>query len=74
APAPPKKKPNPKGPIEQLDLPEGMSLPENIPLGNDGSQIGFDEDGAVITTQVEGVPLEIRLDEEGVAINSPEER
>ncbi len=74
APAPPKKKPSPTGPIEQLDLPDGMSLPENIPLGNDGSQIGFDENGAVLTTQVEGVPLEIRLDEDGVAINSPAER
>ena len=64
----PRKSPDPRGPIEQLDLPDSAT----IPLGESGSEIAVDEEGAVLNTEIEGMPIEIRVDGDGVAINPQE--
>ena len=61
-PAPrPKASPDPEGPIEpfDIDIEEG----EEIPLGDDGAVLRFEEDGLVLTQ--DGVPMELRLTEDG---------
>ena len=68
APAKPKPRPDPSGAIEQLDLPDGAT----IPLGDNGSEIEIDESGAVLNTEIEGLPIEIRVDGDGVAVNAPD--
>ncbi|MEM1195162.1 MAG: transglycosylase domain-containing protein [Pseudomonadota bacterium] len=58
--------PNPEGPIQPFDVEQGAVLP----LDDKGSQIRFDEDGVTITTEADGFPLEFRLDEDGLRIES----
>lgn len=61
----PSKKPDPEGPIEPLDLPE---LPE-IPVDMGNSDVRIDPDnGVTVTTDVGGVPLELKLDRDGVNV------
>jgi penicillin-binding protein 1A len=57
--------PDPEGPIEPLDLLELQDLP--IDIGN--SEIRVDEgQGVTVNTDVNGVPLEIKLDRDGANI------
>ncbi|MXP47039.1 penicillin-binding protein [Altererythrobacter luteolus] len=57
---------NPEGPVQPLDVPNL----EDIPLDDNGSRLRIDEgEGVTISTQVEGVPLEIRLDDNGLVVN-----
>ncbi|MEO0591120.1 MAG: transglycosylase domain-containing protein, partial [Pseudomonadota bacterium] len=50
-PAPkPTASPNPKGPVQPLDIEDGAV----IPLDDKGSELRFDEDGITITTEAEG--------------------
>ena len=61
-PAPkPSASPDPEGPVEpfDIDIEEG----EEIPLGDDGAVLRFEEDGLVLTQ--DGVPMELRLTEDG---------
>ncbi|MEO1221393.1 MAG: transglycosylase domain-containing protein [Pseudomonadota bacterium] len=61
-PAPkPKASPDPQGPVEpfDIDIEEG----EEIPLGEDGTTLRFEEDGLVLSQ--DGVPVELRLTEDG---------
>lgn len=61
----PRPKPDPEGPIEPLDLPE---LPE-IPVDIGNSDVRIDQnDGVTVTTDVGGVPLELKLDRDGVNV------
>jgi penicillin-binding protein 1A len=56
---------DPGGPVQPLDV-EGL---EDIPLTEDGgTTLSVDQQGATISTDVEGVPLDIRLDEEGLRV------
>ena len=57
----PTSSPDPQGPIQPFDIEEGAV----IPLDDNGSEIRFDEDGITINAEIEGIPLELRLDEEG---------
>jgi penicillin-binding protein 1A len=59
--------PDPEGPVQQLDLPEGASAPE----GDAATQITIDGQGVTISGQVQGVPLDLRVDQSGVAIQPP---
>ncbi|MEL6541532.1 MAG: transglycosylase domain-containing protein [Pseudomonadota bacterium] len=61
----PTSSPDPQGPIQPFDLEEGAV----IPLDDKGSQIRFDEDGITINADIEGIPLEFRLDEDGNLID-----
>jgi penicillin-binding protein 1A len=66
----PATKPDPEGPIEPLDLPELPDIPVNI----EGTDVRIDEgQGVTVNTEVGGVPLEVRLDREGVNVK-PKER
>jgi len=61
----PRQKPDPDGPIEPLDLPD---LPE-VPVGIGNSDIRIDQnDGVTVTTDVGGVPLELKLDRDGLNV------
>ena len=53
--------PDPEGPVQPLDVIEG-----EIPLGQDGASLTVDENG--VSLRQDGVPVEVRLDEGGVAI------
>ena len=56
---------DPGGPVQPLDV-EGL---EDIPLTEDGgTTLSVDQQGATISTDVEGVPLDIRLDEQGLRV------
>jgi penicillin-binding protein 1A len=69
APAPrPTTSPNPQGPIEPQDVPDL----EDIPLG-DGTTIGIREGGAVLSTDIRGVPFDVRIDRNGVQV-APSDR
>lgn len=60
-----RKLPDPEGPIEPLDLPDLQEMP--IDIGN--SDIRIDQgQGVTVTTDVGGVPLEIKLDRDGANI------
>ena len=59
--------PDPEGPIEPLDLPELQELPIDI----NNSNVRIDEnEGVTVTTEVGGVPLEIKLDRDGANIQA----
>ncbi|MCL6249591.1 transglycosylase domain-containing protein [Altererythrobacter sp. KTW20L] len=66
APAPrPTASADPGGPVQPLDV-EGL---DDIPLTEDGATtLSIDQQGATIRTDVEGVPLDIRLDQQGLRV------
>ncbi|HSG55013.1 MAG TPA: transglycosylase domain-containing protein, partial [Paracoccaceae bacterium] len=56
---------DPGGPVQPLDV-EGL---EDIPLTEDGgTTLSVDQQGATISTDVEGISLDIRLDEQGLRV------
>ena len=57
-----KQSPDPEGPVQPLDMIEGGE----IPLGQDGTSVRIDSNG--VTLKQEGVPLEVRVDQGGVAV------
>lgn len=56
--------PDPAGPVQPLDVEDT----ESIPLDENGSRLRIDEDRVVVETEIEGVPLELRIDERGLSI------
>ena len=66
-PAPkPSASPDPEGPVQPLDIGEG----EQIPLGEDGTSLRFEEDGLILSQ--DGVPLEVILDDNGFRLEPAE--
>lgn len=62
-PAPkPSASPDPQGPVQPLDIDEG----EEIPLGEDGTSLRFEEDGVILSQ--DGVPVEVILDQDGFRV------
>jgi len=61
--APARPAPDPSGPVEPLDVPEL----EDIPLGD--ANLRIREGEAVLSTDIRGVPFDVRLDENGVRID-----
>jgi penicillin-binding protein 1A len=61
-PARPTPSPNPEGPVQPQDVPD-LS---DIPVGDTDLQV--DEGGATITTEINGVPVNVRLDRNGLAV------
>ncbi|MEZ5693996.1 MAG: transglycosylase domain-containing protein [Altererythrobacter sp.] len=61
--APPKPrhtpKPNPSGPVQPMD---------DIPLGEDGSRLRVRDGGVTLSTEIDGMPVDFRLDEDGLAV------
>ena len=69
-PAPkPKASPDPQGPVEpfDIDIEEG----EEIPLGDDGTTLRFEEEGLMLSQ--DGVPVELRLTEDGFELEPIED-
>ena len=58
--------PDPEGPVRPLDIEEG----DEIPLGEDGTSLRFEEEGIILSQ--DGVPIEFRLDEDGFRIEPVE--
>jgi penicillin-binding protein 1A len=55
--------PDPQGPVQPLDVPEIG----DIPLG-DNANLRIGEGGATISGQLEGVPVDLRIDRNGVQV------
>jgi penicillin-binding protein 1A len=63
--APEKPKPNPSGPVEPMDVPEGAE----IELDN-GTTLRIDQGAGVgVSTQIQGVPIDLRLGRDGLQVN-----
>ena len=60
---PARPRPNPSGPVEPQDVP-GL---EDLPIGD--TDLEIDEDGAVLSTDIRGVPFDVTLDRDGVRID-----
>jgi len=60
---PEKPKPNPSGPVEPMDVPEGAEIELN-----DGTTLRIDQNGLGVSTQVQGAPVDVRLGNEGVQV------
>ncbi|KEO90835.1 penicillin-binding protein [Erythrobacter longus] len=65
-----KASPDPQGPVEPLDI--DIEQGEEIPLGEDGTSLRFEEDGVVLSQ--DGVPVELRVTEEGIALEEIDPR
>ena len=63
APSRPRPSPDPSGPVEPQDVPELG----DIPLG-ENANLRIGPDGAVISGQIEGVPIDVRIDRNGVQV------
>jgi penicillin-binding protein 1A len=61
-PARPTPSPNPEGPVQPQDVPDLG----DIPVGDTDLQV--DENGATISTSINGVPVNVRLDRNGLAV------
>ncbi|WP_235901032.1 transglycosylase domain-containing protein [Pontixanthobacter aquaemixtae] len=60
---------NPSGPVQPLDVPDL----EDVPIGDDGTTISVrDGEGATISTEIGGAPVDIRLDQDGLRVETPE--
>lgn len=56
---------DPDGPVRPLDVPEI----DDIPVGED-SHIRIEDGQAVLSTKVQGMPLDVRLDEQGLRVGT----
>jgi penicillin-binding protein 1A len=68
APAPrpvnPTPSPNPDGPVQPQDLPDLG----DIPLGDGQTDLHIHDDGATLTTQINGVPVTLGIDRNGLRV------
>ncbi len=62
-PSRPQPSPDPSGPVEPQDVPELG----DIPLG-ENANLRIGQDGAVISGRIEGVPIDLRIDRNGVQV------
>lgn len=61
----PKASSNPEGPVQPMDVPDL----DDIPIGENGSRLRIEDgEGITLSTEVEGIPLEFRLDENGLGV------
>ena len=61
----PVERPDPEGPIRPLDIEELR----DIPIDENGSTLSIEEEGLTVVTEIDGVPVEFRLTEEGLEID-----
>ncbi|MFZ1742819.1 MAG: transglycosylase domain-containing protein [Pontixanthobacter sp.] len=56
---------NPAGPVQPMDVPDLG----DIPIGEDGTRLRIDNgEGVTLSTEVQGVPLDVRIDQNGLAV------
>ena len=60
----PAERPDPEGPIRPLDI-ENL---RDIPLDDNGSTLTVEDDQLRVVTEIEGIPVEFRLTEDGLQI------
>ena len=60
---------NPSGPVEPLDVPEPSDIPVDIPLGDENVGLRMEDGEVVLRTQVDGIPIDVRLGEGGVRMD-----
>lgn len=63
--ASPKRRANPRGLVQPLDLPDIG----NIPLGRD-NRIRIEDGRAILSTEIDGAPVDVRIDGDGIRIDS----
>ena len=56
---------NPLGRIEPLDVPEV----DDVPTGQDGMQFQLEDGGVILRTDVDGIPIDVRMNREGVQMD-----
>ncbi|QYU66582.1 hypothetical protein J4558_16585 [Leptolyngbya sp. 15MV] len=64
APPRPTPRPDPSGPVEPLDVPDLR----DVPLGDSRSRLSLERDSVTISTEVGGVPLDLRVGQDGLVI------
>jgi penicillin-binding protein 1A len=67
-PASPTPAPNPNGPVQPQDVP----ALGDIPLGDGETNLQIQQDGATLTTNIGGVPVDVRLDRNGLRLQPNE--
>lgn len=71
--AKPATKPDPDGPIKPLDIPNIEDL-QDVPIDLGDAEIRIKGgDGVSISTEIGGIPLDLRLDDNGLAVESRRE-
>ncbi len=62
----PQRATDPEGPVEPMDVPDI----DDIPLDENGTRLRIgDGEGVTVTTEIEGVPVDLRVDREGISLN-----
>ena len=61
----PTSSPDPDGPIEPLDVPDL----EDIPLGDGNSRLRIRDGEAVFSTEIDGIPVDIRVGDDGIGVD-----
>ncbi|EDL48986.1 transglycosylase domain-containing protein [Erythrobacter sp. SD-21] len=57
--------PDPDGPIEPLDVPDL----DDIPLGDGNSRLRIRDGEAIFSTEIDGIPVDVRVGNDGVAVD-----
>ena len=60
--AAPTQRPDPEGPVEPMDVPEGIDIDAN-------NRLRVENGEAVITTDIGGAPMDVRIGEDGVRVD-----
>ena len=66
-PASPTPSPNPSGPVQPQDVPNL----NDIPLGDGNTDLQVDGNGATLSGNINGVPVNVRLDRNGLSVQQP---
>ena len=68
-PPPAKPRPDPGGPVQPQDVAPDELPTATIPLGDDGTRLRLDNGAAVVTVNVDGRPVDLRIDQdEGLSV------
>ena len=60
---------DPGTPVEPMDVPDPGSIPDaEFPIDGRGSRVRIGGEGVTVSTDIEGVPLDLRVDRDGVRI------
>jgi len=66
SPPSPQQSADPAGPVQPLDVPDLG----DIPIGDDGTRLRVGQgEGVTLSTQVEGVPIDIRINQDGLRVD-----
>ncbi|WP_115367592.1 transglycosylase domain-containing protein [Alteripontixanthobacter maritimus] len=70
APAPAPRPSDPGGPVEPMDVPDLDDIPDgDIPLGNGDARMRVEDDAVTVSTEIDGLPIELRVDQDGFRVS-----